>query len=127
EIAGLKFFVLGKDPAFAADEFGAVGGRISGGEHHHFHTVRILVFDVILLRSIVDAFRAALDFGGMNFGGSGVIRAESPLGDIDEMGTPVGDVTGGVVIDPAEVEVTTGRCVGLVGGASEPLLVIEVS
>lgn len=125
-VAGLEFFVFGEDPAFAADEFGAVGGGVGGGEHDHFWSVVVLEFDVVLFWGVVDTGGAVFDLGGVDFGGGGVVGADAPLSDISEVSAPIGDVARGVVVDPAEVEVAACGGVGFVWGAAEPLLVVEV-
>lgn len=126
EVAGFEGFVFGENPAFGADEFGAVGGFVVGGEEGDARSAVVLEFDVVLLGGVVKAGVAAGDFGGVNVGGGGVVHSGAPLANVGEVRAPVGDVAGRVVVDPAEVEVAAGGGVGSVGGAAEPLGVVEV-
>ena len=124
--AGFQHLALAEDPAFAADKLGAIRRLVIRAEHRQLHAVGVAVFEAELLGRIVNALVAAFDFGGTDFDRCRVIHARAPLRHIHKVRTPVGDVAGGILINPAEVEMTARRRVRSLRRAAHPHLVIEM-
>jgi hypothetical protein len=61
-----------------------------------------------------------------HFDGCGVIHTGAPLGDIEKVCAPIGDVAGSVVVDPAEIEMAARGSVGSLERWALPHCVIEM-
>ena len=111
------------DPASVADESDALTIMVVAADVHR-QAVGISALEFVIKGGVPEAVLREQTCA-MNFDGAGFVAIHTPVGDVDVMGSPVGNLAAGVIKEPSEIPMAAILCIWGPGSRAEPGFVVE--